>query len=96
MTSVKCFINWIREAGRGHLAAFLGWGTMLVYSILSITRLSFDTDYTYFGMGSTELSWLGAGLGLVLAFLEFFYLLQQKKQDFYYSLPVKKSTVFWG
>ncbi len=96
MTSVKCFINCIREAGRGHLAAFLGWGTMLVYSILSITRLSFDTDYTYFGMGSTELSWLGAGLGLVLAFLEFFYLLQQKKQDFYYSLPVKKSTVFWG
>ena len=96
MTSAKCFINWIREAGRGHLAAFLGWGTMLVYSILSITRLSFDTDYTYFGMGSTELSWLGAGLGLVLAFLEFFYLLQQKKQDFYYSLPVKKSTVFWG
>ena len=96
MTFGKCFINWIREAGRGHLAAFLGWGTMLVYSILSITRLSFDTDYTYFGMGSTELSWLGAGLGLVLAFLEFFYLLQQKKQDFYYSLPVKKSTVFWG
>ena len=96
MTSVKCFINWIREAGRGHLAAFLGWGTMLVYSILSITRLSFDTDYTYFGMGSTELSWLGAGLGLVLAFLEFFYLLQQKKQDFYYSLPVSRGTIFWS
>ena len=96
MTSAKCFINWIREAGRGHLAAFLGWGAMLVYTVLSITRLSFDTDYTYFGMGSTELAWLGAGLGLGLAFLEFFYLLQQKKQDFYYSLPVKKSTVFWG
>lgn len=96
MTSAKCFINWLKEAGRGHLAAFLGSGAMLVYSVLSITWLSFDTDYTYFGIGSTELSWLGAGLGLAMAFLEFFYLFQQKKQDFYYSLPVKKSTVFWS
>lgn len=96
MTSAKYFVNWTREAGRGHLAAFTGWGAMLVYSIFSITRLSFDTDYTYFGIGSIELSWLGAGMGLVLAFLEFFYLLRQKKQDFYYSLPVKKSTVFWS
>lgn len=96
MTSAKCFINWLKEAGRGHLAAFLGSGAMLVYSVLSITWLSFDTDYIYFGIGSTELSWLGAGLGLAMAFLEFFYLFQQKKQDFYYSLPVKKSTVFWS
>ncbi len=96
MTSAKCFADWIREAGRGHLAAFLGWGTMLVYTVLSVTRLSFDTDYTYFGIGNTELPWLGAGLGLALAFPEFFYLLRQKKQDFYYSLPVKKSTVFWS
>lgn len=96
MTSAKCFADWIREAGRGHISAFLGWGTMLVYTILSVTRLSFDTDYTYFGTGNTELPWIGAGLGLALAFLEFFYLFQQKKQDFYYSLPVKKSTVFWS
>lgn len=94
MTSAKCFADWLREAGRGHISAFLGWGTMLVYTILSVTRLSFDTDYTYFGTGNTELPWIGAGLGLALAFLEFFYLFQQKKQDFYYSLPVKKSTVF--
>lgn len=96
MTSAKCFINWMREAGRGHLAAFLGWGAALVYTVFSITQLSFDTDYTYFGLGSIELPWLGAGMGTVLAFLEFFYLLQQKKQDFYYSLPVRKGTVFWS
>lgn len=96
MTSAKCFINWLKEAGRGHLAASFGWGAMLVYCVLSITWLSFDTDYTYFGIGSTGLSWLGAGLGLAMAFLEFSYLFQQKKQDFYYSLPVKKSTVFWS
>lgn len=96
MTSAKCFINWMKEAGRGHLTAFLGWGVMLVYGILTITRLSFDTDYTYFGIGNIQTAPLGAGLGLVTAFLEFFYLFQQKKQDFYYSLPVKKSIVFWS
>lgn len=96
MTFGKCFISWMKEAGRGHLCAFAGWGTMFLYGILMITRLSFETDYTYFGIGSTELIWVCAGLGLLLAFLEFFYLLQQKKQDFYYSLPVKKSVVFWS
>ena len=65
MTSAKCFADWIREAGRGHISAFLGWGTMLVYTILSVTRLSFDTDYTYFGTGNTELPWIGAGLDLL-------------------------------
>ena len=96
MTFGKCFISWMKEAGRGHLCAFAGWGTMFLYGILMITRLSFETDYTYFGIGSTELIWVCAGLGLLLAFLEFFYLLQQRKQDFYYSLPVKKSVVFWS
>lgn len=96
MTFGKCFINWMKEAGRGHLCAFLGWGTMFAYGVLMLTRLSFDTDFTYFGIGSIELIWVCLGLGLFLAFLEFFYLLQQKKQDFYYSLPVKKSVIFWS
>ena len=81
MTFGKCFINWIKEAGRGHLCAFAGWGTMFVYGVLLITRLSFNTDYTYFGVGSVELIWVCVGLGLFLGFSEFFYLLQQKKQD---------------
>ncbi len=96
MTSVKCFISWMKEAGRGHLAAFLGWGAMILYGLLLIGRLSFDTDYNFFGVGNLVPGRLMAGMGLMLAFLEFFYLFQQKKQDFYYSLPVKKSTVFWS
>lgn len=96
MTFAKYFISWMKEAGRGHLCAFAGWGTLFLYGILMITRLSFDVDFTYFGIGSTELVWVCAGLGLFFAFVEFFYLLQQKKQDFYYSLPVKKSVVFWS
>lgn len=96
MTFGKCFISWMREAGRGHLCAFAGWGTMLIYTVLMITRLSFDTEYTCFGIGSTGLIWVCAGLGLFFGFLEFFYLFQQKKQDFYYSLPVKKNVIFWS
>lgn len=96
MTSVKCFINWMKEAGRGHLAAFAGWGVMAAYGLLMILRLSFDTEYTYFGLGNPALARLCAGMGFLIAFLEFFYLFQQKKQDFYYSLPVKKGTIFWS
>lgn len=96
MTSVKCFINWMKEAGRGHLAAFAGWGVMAAYALLMILRLSFDTEYTYFGLGNPALARLCAGMGFLFAFLEFFYLFQQKKQDFYYSLPVKKETIFWS
>lgn len=96
MTSGKCFINWFREAGRGHLTAFVGWGTFLIYGILLVMGLSLDTDHTFFGIGSTALLWMCAGLGLVFSFLEFFYLLQQKKQDFYFSLPVSRGIIFWS
>lgn len=96
MTSVKCFGNWFKEAGRGHLSAFLSWGILFIYGVTMLTRLSFDTDFTYFGIGSTELVWICAGLGILLAFFEFFYLLQPRKQDLYYSLPVSKSMIFWS
>ncbi len=96
MTSVKCFSNWFKEAGRGHLCAFLSWGLLIIYGVTMITRLSFDTDFTYFGAGSMELLWICAGLGLLLAFFEFFYLLQPKKQDLYYSLPVSRNMIFWS
>ena len=96
MMSVKYFNNWIKEAGRGHITAIVSWISFAVYGSLTISRLSLDTEYTYFGIGSMELSRICACLGIVIAFSEFFYLLQQKKQDFYYSLPVKKSTIFWS
>ena len=96
MTSVKCFSNWFKDAGRGHLSAFLSWGILIIYGITMLTRLSFDTDFTYFGIGSMELVWICAGLGILLAFFEFFYLLQSRKQDLYYSLPVSKSMIFWS
>ena len=97
MTSAKCFINWMKEAGRGHLVAALGWGMFILYGILAVTRLSFDTQNTYFGIGGTvlELRWICMGLGILTAFIEFFYLFRQRQQDFYYSLPVSRGTVFW-
>ena len=98
MTSAKCFINWIREAGRGHLVAALGWGSLILYGVLAVTRLSFDTENTFFGIGGSvlELRWICMGLGLLAAFIEFFYLFRQKQQDFYYSLPVSRGTIFWS
>ena len=98
MTSAKCFINWMKEAGRGHLVAALGWGMFILYGILAVTRLSFDTQNTYFGIGGTvlELRWICMGLGILTAFIEYFYLFRQRQQDFYYSLPVSGETVFWS
>lgn len=96
MTSEKYFHKWVREAGRGHIAAFLSWGCLLTYGMITAVQLRFKSDYAFFGIGSRELLWVCAGLGAALSFLEFFYLLQPKKLDFYYSLPVKKSTIFWG
>lgn len=96
MTSAKCFSRWIKEAGRGHMCAFVSWGLLMIYGVTMVTRLSFDTEFIYFGMGSTELAWICEGLGLFLSFFEFFYLLQQKKQDLYYSLPVSRAIIFWS
>lgn len=96
MTSEKYFSKWLAEAGRGHLTAFLAWGSLLVYGGITAARLRLESDYSFFGIGSRELLWICVGLGAALSFLEFFYLLQPKKLDFYYSLPVRKSTVFWS
>lgn len=96
MTSEKYFLKWIKEAGRGHITGFLSWGSLTGYVLIKAVQLGLSTEYNYFGMGSTELLWICAGLGAALSLLEFFYLMQPRKLDFYYSLPVKKSTIFWG
>lgn len=96
MTLGKRYNNWIREAGRGHLAAILSWVCFFAYLGVKLMALSYDTEYSFFGIGSVELHYLCAGLGLGLSFAEFFYLFQGKKQDFYYSLPVKKGMIFWS
>lgn len=96
MTSEKYFLKWLKEAGRGHIAACLSWGSLAGYAFVKGVQLSLSTEYNFFGMGSRELLWLSAGLGLILSLLEFSYLLQPGKLDFYYSLPVRKSTIFWS
>lgn len=96
MTSEKYFSKWVKEAGRGHIAAFLSWGSLAGYMLVSIVRLGVSTEFDFFGIGSNDFLWLCEGLGAALSFLEFIYLLQPKKLDFYYGLPVRKSTVFWS
>lgn len=96
MTSGKYCINWIKEAGRGHLAAILSWGSYLILLGGMMLRLQMNLLDTFFGMGANAgLFMLCAGLGLLIGILEFSYLLQERKQDFYFSLPVKKSMIFY-
>lgn len=90
----KSWNSWMKEAGRGHLTAFLTWGSFFIYIISTVTKLRFYSDYTFFGIGSLELLYISAGLGLTLSLHAFFYLFQAKKLDFYYSLPVKKQMIF--
>lgn len=97
MTSGKSYINWLREAGRGHLVAILSWGSYGLLVSIMIAWLQVDQLYTFFGLGNNRILYLlCSGLGLILGMMEFFYLLQERKSDFYFSLPVKKSTVFYS
>lgn len=92
MTSGKSCIKWMKEAGRGHLVAVLCWGSYALLLSSILLRLQFDLLGTFFGMGrNTALFMLCVGLGISIGCLEFSYLLQARKQDFYFSLPVKKA-----
>ncbi len=96
MTSAKYFSRWFREAGRSHLVSVLSWGFLSLYMVMTLVDISADSEYVFFGLGSMELCVLCTVLGLAFSGLEFFYLFQVRQQDFYYSLPVKKSTVFFS
>lgn len=97
MTSGRSYINWMKEAGRGHLVAILSWGGCLMLLGGVLLGLQFDLTGTFFGMGNNKPFFLlDIGMGIGIGFLEFGYLLQERKQEFYFSLPVKKSTVFYS
>lgn len=94
MTSVKYFSKWFREAQRSPLASVLSCGFLSLYMVMKLVDISADAEYIFFGLGSMELCILCAGLGSAFSLIEFFYLFGSRQQDFYYSLPVKKSTIF--
>lgn len=95
MTSVKYYSRWMKEAGRGHLSVLVSGGSFLLCACSMLIRLQIDTEYTFFGIGNgMEVPVLCAALGLLIGFSEFFYLLQERKLEFYYSLPVKKGIIF--
>lgn len=94
MTSVRYYSSWIREAGRGHVTAALSWGGFFIYTVVSALELRADFG-SFFGIGNANLLWLCIGLGVFAASAQFWYLEQTAKLDFYYSLPVRRGTVFW-
>lgn len=96
MISVRYLCNWIKEAGRGHVTAFLSWGGFFVYTALAVFGIRSDPVSSFFGIGSRSLLNLCMGLGIFTAGTGFWYLEQPVKLDFYYSLPVKRGTIFWS
>ncbi len=96
MISARYLCNWIKEAGRGHVTAFLSWGGFSIYTAFAIFGLKNDPYFTLFGVGSASLLYLCMGLGILAAAAGFWYLKQPVKLDFYYSLPVKKEVIFWS
>ena len=94
MTSVRHFGSWIKESGRGHVTAAVSWGGLFIYTVVSIPGLRGDAD-SFFGIGNENLFYLCILLGVLVSAAEFWYLEQPAKLDFYYSLPVKRGTVFW-
>lgn len=96
MVSVKYFSKWFKEAGRGHVTAVFSWGAFLVYTVFTLLELSVSAKECYAGIGNDSLLKLCIVLGITVAAAEYWYLHQPAKLDFYYSLPVKKGTVFWS
>lgn len=95
MTSAKYLSSWIKEAGRGHVVSALSWGGFFIYTVTAVFGLHVDSSYFVFGIGNENLLYLCIGLGVLVAAAGFWYLEQPVKLDFYYSLPVKRGTVFW-
>ena len=82
MTSARYLWNWIKEAGRGHVTAFLSWGGFFIYIVVTIFALQSDSYSTFSGIGSESLLYLSMGLGVLAAAAGFCYLEQPVKLDF--------------
>lgn len=67
MTSARYLWNWIKEAGRGHVTAFLSWGGFFIYIVVTIFALQSDSYSTFSGIGSESLLYLSMGLGVLAA-----------------------------
>ena len=50
MTSARYLWNWIKEAGRGHVTAFLSWGGFFIYIVVTIFALQSDSYSTFSGI----------------------------------------------
>lgn len=96
MISETYFSRWFKEAGRGHVAAFFSWGSFLIYTVFALLELSVSPRECCFGIGNESLRNLCMALGVAVAAVEFWYLQQPAKLEFYFSLPVKRGTVFWS
>ena len=98
MTSAKLFSKFCKENRRQK-----GWLWILSGLIFTVFTFTFfmqdvlmDSDEMYFGLYNTKMMWITLAVAVMIAFQGYGFLLQAKTVDFYYSLPVKRSHLFWG
>ncbi|MBS6520759.1 MAG: hypothetical protein KH359_08955 [Clostridiales bacterium] len=98
MTSAKLFSKFCKENRRqkGWLWILSG----LIFTVFTFTFFMQDvlmySDEMYFGLYNTKMMWITLAVAAMIAFQGYGFLLQAKTVDFYYSLPVKRSHLFWG
>ena len=98
MTSAKLFSKFCKENRRQK-----GWLWILSGLIFTVFTFTFfmqdvlmDSDEMCFGLYNTKMMWITLAVAVMIAFQGYGFLLQAKTVDFYYSLPVKRSYLFWG
>jgi len=98
MTSAKLFSKFCKENRRQK--GWLGILSGLIFTVFTFTffmqDVLMDSDEMYFGLYNTKMMWITLAVAVMIAFQGYGFLLQAKTVDFYYSLPVKRSHLFWG
>lgn len=111
MKSKICSSKYVKtiSKGKGWIPAFLTLGFLLAFPVVSLLLIGnwMGSSYTseqmsllYANLWKDEFLLTGAAVAVLAAVLNgidgFIYLYSRKKTDFYHSLPVKRSWMFWN
>lgn len=97
MTSQKHFFKLLKENMTHKLWLFaLSFFLYMGFAAACMTKVPIffhSMDLTY-GPGNSTLMWLTSIIAILCSFQSFSYLFQKKSTDFYFSLPLKRMTLF--
>lgn len=111
MRSKTCSSKYVKTVskGKGWLPAFLTLGYLLAFPVVSLLMIgnwgglrytTYQLEILYDNLWRDGLLLTGGVVVSLAAFLNgingFLYLYSRKQTDFYHSLPVKRSRMFWN